>query len=56
MNTLLYKGHYIHLRWVGVKKIAYRVQIKGYKSIFKNVQSLKEGQLIISNYISLGRV
>jgi hypothetical protein len=56
MNTLAYKGHYIHIRWVGIKQIAYRVQIMGEQFINREVKSLRAGQLLITNFVTTGNI
>lgn len=56
MNTVSYKGHYIHMRWVGIKGIAYRVQLTGNNFIYCEVLSLKSAQRIISNFVNTGEI
>lgn len=53
MNTLNYKGHCIHIRWIGIKQVAYRVQLFAQnKFIFKNAKSLKAAQVLITQFVN----
>lgn len=56
MNTISYKGHYIHMRWIGIKGIAYRVQILGSKFVFREVVSLKAAQCLITKFVKTGKI
>ncbi len=52
MNTLNYKGHYIHLRWIGLKKVAYMVQLFSDRFIFCEAKSLKSAQTMITKFVN----
>lgn len=56
MNTVAYKGHYIHIRWVGIKQFAYRVQIMGKQFIHHEVKSLRAGQFLITKFVNTGSI
>lgn len=56
MNTLSYKGHFIHIRWTGLKQVAYRVQIMGEQFINREVKSLRAGQLLITKFQNTGSI
>ena len=56
MNTIRYNGHYIHMRWVGIKDIAYQVQILGSEFIFREVTSLLTAQHLITNFVKTGKI
>lgn len=56
MNTVSYKGHYIHMRWIGLKNIAYRVQLMGENVISREVKSLKAGQMLITKFVNNGAI
>ena len=56
MNTLSYKGHFIHIRWIGLKEVAHRVQIVNGISIHREVKSIRAAQLLITKFVNTGSI
>lgn len=44
------------MSWVGLKQIAYQVQIMNEPFIHKKVKSLKDGQLLITRFVNSGLI